>query len=83
MQVMRIITIETDHVLHQQQVQVPAGQSEITLKVPAGLTRHDAYISAFVITPTSAHSKNQSTKTQLWYYSFTAGSKRAKNIVKF
>lgn len=48
-----LISIETDKLLFQKQVELTELQSTISLQVPEQLNRHDAYISAFVI----AHSQ--------------------------
>ncbi|WP_193755510.1 alpha-2-macroglobulin [Psychromonas sp. psych-6C06] len=53
-----LISIEADSVLHQQQVEVVKGESEVTLTLPNDLSRHDIYISAFVITPSKLHSES-------------------------
>lgn len=58
-----LITIETDTVLFQQQVEVGDGESEVKLTVPKGLVRHDAYITAFVITPSKTHSESVSKRS--------------------
>ncbi|TEW55359.1 alpha-2-macroglobulin family protein [Psychromonas sp. RZ22] len=53
-----LITIETDHVLFQQQVAVNKGESTLSLTVPKELSRHDAYISAFVFAPANSHAES-------------------------
>lgn len=58
-----LITIESDKVLYQQQVIVPKGESEVKLAVPEGVTRHDLYISAFVISPSSTHAESVSKRS--------------------
>jgi len=58
-----LITIETDSVLFQQQVEVSDGESEVKLTVPKGLVRHDAYITVFVIAPSETHSESVSKRS--------------------
>jgi len=53
-----LLTIETDSILYQEEFEVIKGESSHTLTVPARLTRHDAYISVFVVSPSSTHDQS-------------------------
>lgn len=53
-----LITIEADKVLYQQQVELDSGKSEVTLTLPKALSRHDLYITTFVIAPSRNHSES-------------------------
>ncbi|WP_166739398.1 alpha-2-macroglobulin family protein [Psychromonas algicola] len=58
-----LITIETDSILYQKQFAVIKGESSFTLTVPARLTRHDAYISVFVVAPSNDHDQSVSKRS--------------------
>jgi len=58
-----LITIETDTILYQKQFSVSKGESSLTLTVPARLTRHDAYIAAFVVAPSNEHDQSVSKRS--------------------
>lgn len=58
-----LITIETDSILYQKQFTVAKGESTFTLTVPARLTRHDAYISVFVVAPSNDHDQSVSKRS--------------------
>lgn len=47
-----VILLETDKVLLTKLVSLKEREAEVSLKIPDNLSRHDAYISAFVVTPT-------------------------------
>ena len=53
-----LITIESDQVLYQQQLEVVKGESTLTLTVPTSLARHDLYISAFIISSLAKHAES-------------------------
>ena len=53
-----LITIETDSILYQEQFEVIKGESSYTLTVPPALTRHDAYISVFVVSPSNTQDQS-------------------------
>lgn len=54
-----LVSIESDQVLYQQQVEVVKGESTVSLTVPKSTTnRHDLYISVFVISPSDSDAKS-------------------------
>lgn len=49
-----LVMLETDRILHQQFVDLKNNQATVSLPVPKDLNRHDAYVSVYVVAPTTA-----------------------------
>lgn len=52
-----IVLLETDKVLQTVEVKLTDRKADVEIKIPQGLARHDAYISAFVVAPTEQQDK--------------------------
>lgn len=52
-----VVLLETDQVLYSTEIQLQDKTAQLEIPIPADLTRHDAYISAFVVAPTDDNDK--------------------------